>query len=373
MSITDVRPQVATQRSGPGTPLAASLTADNLLGFPADASPDYGAEARELIEGARVLVTGAGGSIGSELVHQLRALHAAAVICVDRDEYGLYRLELDQTGQALLADDALVLADVTSRTQMDRVFAVHRPGLVFHAAAVKHLPLAERSPAEAIRVNVGGTATVATLCAEHRVHRLVNVSTDKAADPVSVLGQTKRLAEIAALGSGSTVAASVRFGNVFNSRGSFIETLTHQITRDLPVTLTDRRMYRYFMTIPQAAGLVIEAAVLADGRSTYILDMGDPYRVETIVRTYAGLVRPDTDPDIAYAGVRPGEKLAEVLGGRAETPRPTAHPRISAVRVLEASGATAGEIAALLTAAENGEPPELLRKQLAGLTMTEVS
>lgn len=203
-----------------GHPLAASLAASNLLGPPAGADPAYGPEARDLIEGARVLVTGAGGSIGSEQVRQLRALHAATVVCVDRAEYGLYRLELHATGRALLDGAALVLADVTSRPQLDRVFAEHRRQLVFHAAAVKHLPLLERFPAEAIRVNVGGTATVARLCAEHRVWRLVNVSTDKAADPASVLGWTKRLAEVAALGGGgNTRVASVRFGTSLTPAG----------------------------------------------------------------------------------------------------------------------------------------------------------
>ncbi len=359
-------PPPATVRSHPGTQLAASLTAPNLLGASADAKPAYGRPARDLIGGARVLVTGAGGSIGSELVRQIRAMHPAAVTAVDRDEYGLYRLELAATGQALLADPALVLADVTSRPDMDRVFAEHCPEVVFHAAAVKHVPLLERFPAEAIRVNVGGTATVAALCAGYSA-RLVNVSTDKAADPANVLGMTKRLAEVAALGAG-TGACSVRFGNVFNSRGSFIETLTWQITGGLPVTLTDARMYRYFMTIPQAAGLVIEAAVMADGESTFVLDMGSPYRVETIVRRYAGLIRPDTDPGIVYTGARQGEKMTEVLGGRGEVPRPTAHPRITAVRVREdGTAATLAEIVALIAAAADGEPPELLRKQLAAL------
>ncbi len=176
---------LATILAAAGHPLATILAASNLLGPPAGADPAYGPEARDLIEGARVLVTGAGGSIGSELVRQLRALHAATVVCVDRAEYGLYRLELDATGRALLDGAALVLADVTSRPQLDRVFAEHRRQLVFHAAAVKHLPLLERFPAEAIRVNVGGTATVARLCAEHRVWRLVNISTNKAADPAS--------------------------------------------------------------------------------------------------------------------------------------------------------------------------------------------
>jgi FlaA1/EpsC-like NDP-sugar epimerase len=357
-----------------GMPLAAGLSASNLLGPTADADPIYGPEARDLVEGATVLVTGAGGSIGSELVRQLRALYPARVICVDRDEYALYRLELELTGRALMSDDSLVLADVTSRQQMETVFAEHRPQLVFHAAALKHLPLLERFPAAGILVNIGGTAVITAMCAQHQVERLVNISTDKAADPVSVLGQTKRLAEIVALsGGGTALAASVRFGNVFNSRGSFVETLTHQLRSGFPVTVTDAGMYRYFMTIPQAAGLVIEAAALADSRSTFVLDMGSPYRMENLVRAYAAYVLGDNVPaPVTYTGARPGEKLAEVLCSRDEVSRPTRHPKITAVRVAENGDAPGpAETAELLAAAADGESVELLRKWLAGLSGME--
>jgi FlaA1/EpsC-like NDP-sugar epimerase len=290
------------------------------------------------------------------------------VICVDRDEYGLYRLQLELTGQALLTGPEMVLADVADRHQMDRVMAAHRPALVFHAAACKHLPLMERSPAQAIITNIEGTASVTAAAARHRAARLVNVSTDKAADPVCVLGQTKRLAEDMVLQhAGQRMrAASVRFGNVYGSRGSFIETLDYQIGHDLPVTVTDPEMTRYFMTIPQAAGLVIYAALLADGESAFLLDMGDPYLITDLVKSYAHAAGYDV-PAIVVTGMRAGEKLDEQLVGSGEVPRQTSHPRIYAVSAPW-TGFPAARIAKLVDAARAGDSPEELRAELAELT-----
>jgi len=289
--------------------------------------------AQMLVEGSTVMVTGAGGSIGSELVRQMHRLGAAQVICVDRDEYALYRLELGLTGQAMLTDDSMILADVASRPQMEAVFAACQPQLVFHAAACKQLPLLERAPAQAILTNVQGTMNVATLCAQYGTRHFVNISTDKAARPLSVLGMTKRLAEITSahrdLGA-VTVAASVRFGNVFASRGSFIETVAHQVAAGLPVTVTDTEMSRFFMTIPQAVSLVIEAAVMADNSSIFTLDMGESHNIVNIVRRYA-LLAGIADLQIVSTGRRPGEKLTEELTGPGETTHPTAHPAITAV------------------------------------------
>jgi FlaA1/EpsC-like NDP-sugar epimerase len=202
---------------------------------------------------------------------------------------------------------------------------------------------------------------------------MVNVSTDKAADPTSVLGQTKRVAEMAAMqaGGGTTLVASVRFGNVFGSRGSLPETFAHQIKAGVPVTITDPGMRRYFMTtIPQAASLVIEAAVLADGRSTFVLDMGTDYTVELLVRRYAEVVNPHDPLQIVYTGARPGEKIAEVLANTREVSRSTTHPVITAVRV--AGTVPPDDIAALVAAVEDGEPADALRKRLADLTTTTV-
>jgi len=336
-----------------------------------DAEPIYGHEAQSLIRGQPVLITGAGGSIGSELVRQMTLLGASSVVCVDRDEYGLYRLQLELTGRALLTSPAMVLADVADRHQMDRVMAEHRPMLVFHAAACKHLPLMERAPAQAIITNVEGTANVTAAAARSGVSRLVNISTDKAADPSCVLGQTKRLAEDMTRRHGGPWmrVASVRFGNVYGSRGSFIETLAWQLGHDLPVTITDPGMVRYFMTIPQAAGLVIQAAVLADSISTFLLDMGQPYLLTDLVGRYAKAAGRGAPP-ITVTGRRPGEKTAERLTGYRELPRPTSHPQILAVRAQD--GATAAGIRNLVASARAGGSPDELRAVLADLAGSPV-
>jgi FlaA1/EpsC-like NDP-sugar epimerase len=334
--------------------------------FGLEGAPVYGAEAREVIAGRNVLITGAGGSIGSELVRQARELGAAKVVCVDRDEYALYRLQLDGTGQALLTDDTVVLADVASRAQLAAVFRRHRPDVVFHAAACKHLPLLERYPAVAVTTNVAGTMNVASLAAEFGVRRLVNISTDKAANPTSVLGLTKRLAEIVTvqLATGAQ-PASVRFGNVFASRGSFVETLAYQVSRGLPVTITDPAMSRYFMTIPRAAGLVIEAAFLADGLSTFVLEMGQPRVIVDLVTRYAaGCGYPV--PTIRFTGRRAGEKLGEELVADGETPRPTLHPAITAV---DAVTVPLDGIVALCGAAAASASPGVIRKMLGHLAL----
>jgi FlaA1/EpsC-like NDP-sugar epimerase len=357
-------------------PHAVGPNADAILGR--DLPPVYSPQARTLVQGSTVLVTGAGGSIGGELVRQLTGLRAGRVLCVDRDEYALYRLQLGLTGRAMLTDEAMILADVASGPQMAAVFAEHRPDLVFHAAACKHLPLLERAPAQAIVTNVHGTMTVAATAARFGATRFVNISTDKAANPVSVLGMTKRVAEIAtarrARGA-ATLAASVRFGNVFASRGSFIETLAHQISARLPVTITDPDMARYFMTIPQAAGLVIEAAVMADNESIFTLDMGEAHSILEIARRYARLAGV-ADPEIICTGRRPGEKLGEELTGTGEVQYPTAHPQITAV-AMEAGGHPDDlAIHSLVRAAFSGAPASQLRSalaDLAGARILEVS
>jgi FlaA1/EpsC-like NDP-sugar epimerase len=343
------------------------LTASAILGR--DMPPVSTPGARLLVGNATVLVTGAGGSIGSELARQLLCLGAARVVCVDRDEYALYRLQLSLKGQALLTDDTVILADVASRPQMEAVFAQFKPSLVFHAAACKHLPLLERAPAQAIITNVLGTMNVAALAAEYGVGHLVNISTDKAARPVSVLGMTKRVAEVAAaqcVEGAATVAASVRFGNVFASRGSFIETLAHQVARRLPVTITDPDMARYFMTIPQAVGLLIEAAVIADGKSIFTLDMGDPQSIVSIARRYALLVGV-TEPEIVCTGRRPGEKIDEDLTGPGEVRYPTAHTAVSAIPLEPDSRQHLVAIAQLIQAAQAGIADGRLRSRLAEL------
>ena len=314
--------------------LTGDVCVADLLGH--DPEPVYGARARRTIKDSTVLVTGAGGSIGSEIGRQLRCLGAGNIIYVDNNEYNLYLLERELRGTAALVDDTLVLADVQNLTALRDVFETHRPQLVFHAAAVKHLPLLERSPAMAILTNVLGTYNVATASLAYGADRFVNVSTDKAANPTSVLGMTKRLAEIVSkqiAGHGLRVA-SVRFGNVFNSRGSFVETFAWQISNGHPVTITDPDMTRYFMTIPQAAGLVIEAATMAGDGDTFILDMGESCNIVSLVNRYVDLSGADR-PRILYTGRRQGEKLDEHLFDHSEQAQATQHPAISRVSVSD--------------------------------------
>lgn len=313
--------------------VSSSVSAEDLLARPAQ--PVYGLEARALIEGKIVLVTGAGGSIGSELVRQCRRLGAAKVYCVDNDEYALYMLELRTTGQALLDGDHLILADVRDEALMRQVMEEKQPDIVFHAAACKHLPLLEKSPESAVKTNVFGTRSVVRAAVNAEVGHVVNISTDKAANPTSMLGWSKRLAEHVTKDfayATSTKLANVRFGNVLGSRGSFLETLSHTVNAGKPVAITDPDVTRYFMTIPEAAGLVIEAARLANGGSTFVLDMGEPVRILDIVKKFARLSGTD-DPEIVITGLRPGEKLHEELFDSREKYEPTAHPLINSAHV----------------------------------------
>ena len=341
-----------------------SIPAEDLLAR--DTAPVYGIEAQALIRNKVVLVTGAGGSIGSELVRQSTRLGARAVYCLDNDEFALYNLELDLAGKALLTDDHIRLADVRDEALIERIMLEISPDVVFHAAAHKHLPLLERAPEAAVKTNVFGTRSVMRAAVKARVGHVVNISTDKAASPTSVLGWSKRLAEHVTKGyahtSPYTKLANVRFGNVLGSRGSFFPTLSRLMYEGKSVTITDRDATRYFMTIPEAAGLVIEAACLANGGSTFVLDMGKPVRIEDLVNKYARLAGVPM-PEIVYTGLRPGEKVHEVLFDDKETRRPTAHPRIMTVTVDDVSVAqTLDELKSLVDCAAS---PEEIKRVLA--------
>ena len=286
--------------------------------------------AAELIRGRRVLVTGAGGSIGSELCRQLAAFEPSALLMLDRDETALQQVQVAVTGHGLLDTPDVILADIRDAETLAELMRDRRPEVVFHAAALKHLPMLEQYPGEAWKTNVVGTANVLQAAADAGVATLVNVSTDKAADPTSVLGLTKRLAERLTAWSAAETGrdfVSVRFGNVLGSRGSMVPLFAELIRSGRPVTVTHPDATRYFMSIPDACGLVIQAAAIADPGEVLVLDMGDPVRILDIARRMIELT--GSDSDIVFSGLRSGEKLHEDLLGHGETERRPVHPKIS--------------------------------------------
>lgn len=315
------------------------------------------AATRAVVAGRRVLVTGAGGSIGSELCRQIRRYAPAALYMLDHDESNLHRLQLEISGEALLDTDEILVADIRDEARLHQIFTSLRPQVVFHAAAHKHLPLLERHPCEGVKSNVLGTAHVAAAAAAHGCERLVLISTDKAAAPSSVLGATKRLAEsVVRSHAGETMAtASVRFGNVLGSRGSLLHTLAYQVAAKEPVTITDPDADRFFMTVEEAVGLVLEAAAMAEAGETFVLDMGEPVRIRRLVEAYIAHVGA-TGVEVRYTGLRPGEKLSETLFSASEHEIPTSHPRISATQGgLEPDDLAEG-LERLYAAAASNEP-----------------
>jgi len=296
------------------------ISAEQLLERqPAPVDDATGSAVHEEIHGRTVLVTGAGGSIGRELSLQLLAFGPARLILVSRGENALFHAEraLASASDGKCQIEGYVL-DVRSEEALQRLFARHRPELVFHAAAHKHVPLMERHPAEAVLNNVCGMRAVAHAAHGHGAEAFVFISTDKAVHPTSIMGATKRLGElyVRAMSEQSTTRfVSVRFGNVLGSNGSVLPIFIEQVQRGGPVTVTHSDMTRYFMSIPEACRLVLRAAALGAGGELFVLDMGLPTRIVDLaarVIERAGL-RPGEDVPIVFSGTRPGEKLAEVL------------------------------------------------------------
>jgi FlaA1/EpsC-like NDP-sugar epimerase len=284
----------------------------DLLGrHPADIDPEAVAQ---YITGRRVLVTGAGGSIGSELCRQLSRFEPARLFMLDRDESGLHSTQLSIEGRAMLDDDTLILADIRDPARVDEVFARCKPEVVFHAAALKHLPLLEMHPDEGWKTNVCGTLNLLNSARAHGTTRFVNVSTDKAASPTSVLGWTKRITErltAHASEQGPTECVSVRFGNVLGSNGSVLRAFEAQAEHGLPITVTHPDITRYFMTITEASRLVIYAGAIGDPGEVLILDMGEPVRILDVAQRFAD--QHDPPLEIVFTGLRPSEKLHEDL------------------------------------------------------------
>ncbi|MGH9115625.1 MAG: polysaccharide biosynthesis protein [Acidimicrobiales bacterium] len=286
------------------------------------------------LTGRRVLVTGAGGSIGSELCRQIHRYGPASLVMLDRDESAIHQVQLSIEGRALLDDRALALCDIRDAEALADVFDEHRPEVVFHAAALKHLPLLEMWPAEAVKSNVRGTENVLAAARAFGVTRFVNISTDKAVNPTSVLGYSKRIGECLTAGASRHAEGaylSVRFGNVLGSRGSVLTTFGAQIAAGGPLTVTDPEVSRYFMTVEEAVELVIQAGAVGRGGEVLVLDMGEPVRIaEVAARMVAAAGRPI---EVVYTGLRPVEKLREELFGDGEVDERPVHPLISHVAV----------------------------------------
>lgn len=286
------------------------------------------------LTGRRILITGAGGSIGAELCRQVHQLGPSALIMLDRDESALHAVQMEVYGRAPMDGEDVVLADIRDAQTLGAIMEGYRPDVVFHAAALKHLPVLERFPGEAVKTNVWGTRNVLTAARAAGVQRFVNISTDKAANPVSVLGYSKRVAE------GLTAACdreadgtylSVRFGNVLGSRGSVLTSFVQQIAQGRAVTVTHPDATRYFMTIEEAVGLVIQATAIGAGGEVLVLDMGDPVSIHAVARRLIALSHASVG--IEFIGLRHGEKVHEELFGQGEVDTRPAHPSVSHVPV----------------------------------------
>jgi FlaA1/EpsC-like NDP-sugar epimerase len=298
-------------------------------------------EVQKLISGKRVLVTGAGGSIGSEICRQVLRFGPAELILLGRGENRIYAI-YHELAQA--ASDAGVIlhqeiGDITHLRGMNNLFERHHPEIVFHAAAHKHVPLMELHPCEAVKNNVLGTKVIATLANEYYSSHFIMVSSDKAVNPTSIMGATKQLAErvVYDLAQNSTTKfATVRFGNVLGSAGSVIPRFQQQIRDGGPITITDERMTRYFMSIPEASQLVVQSASMCEGGEIYVLDMGKPVKIVQLAEdlvTLSGL--PKGSIEIEFTGIRPGEKLYEELYFDDEATLPTSHEKVRAAYARE--------------------------------------
>ena len=286
------------------------------------------------LTGKRVLVTGAGGSIGSELCRQIHRFAPESLVMLDRDESALQAVQISIEGRGLLDSRDLVVCCIRDSDRLRQVFEEHRPEVVFHAAALKHLPLLEMHAEEGWKTNVWGTQNLLELAGEFGVDRFVNISTDKAADASSVLGQTKRIAEQLTSHAGqehSGTYLSVRFGNVLGSRGSVLPLFREQIAQGGPITVTHPEVTRFFMTIPEACELVIQAGALSHDGEVLVLDMGEPVKIADLARRL--IAECDRQVEIVYTGLRPGEKMHEVLFSPTELPSASEHPMIQRVEV----------------------------------------
>ena len=302
---------------------------------------------RENFHDKVVMVTGAAGSIGSELCRQLAGFGVRQLVLFDNGETPMHELRLNLEEECPALNFTPVIGDVRQKERLDFVFRKYHPQVVFHAAAYKHVPLMEENPCEAVLVNVDGTRNVADKCIEYDAEKMVMISTDKAVNPTNVMGCSKRLAEIYVQSLGTALAdgrmqgktrfVTTRFGNVLGSHGSVIPRFREQIAKGGPVTVTHPDITRFFMTIPEACRLVMEAATMSQGNEIFIFDMGKSVKIDTLARRMIELagLKPDEDIKIVYSGLRPGEKLYEEVLADTENTLPTSHKRIRIAKVRE--------------------------------------
>jgi FlaA1/EpsC-like NDP-sugar epimerase len=307
------------------------ISEEDLLGRRPVSTSDL--DIAKLIRGKRVLITGAGGSIGSEIARQVHRYSPLSMTLIDRDETALLNLQLSIDGSGLFNNKGLVLGDIRDLDRMFEIFQDARPDIVFHAAALKHLTTLQRFPKEAMKTNILGTRNVLKASEKFQVNTFVNISSDKAADPSSILGLSKLISErmTASIQRNSTKFISVRFGNVIGSNGSFIHTFRFQIRHGGPVTVTHPDVTRYFMTVTEAVHLVLQSAIIGKQGETLILDMGEPVSIDSIARHMIGIS--GRKVELKYTGLREGEKLHEVLISSGENVEIRNHPFIMHTRV----------------------------------------
>lgn len=325
------------------------------------------------VSGKIVVVTGAGGSIGSELARQVARFGPRSLLLVERAEGALFEIDRELIAKHPNLHIVPVIADVADRERIEGVFREHRPDVVFHAAAHKHVPMMEKNPGEAIKNNVVGTRNVAEAAGRHACRAFVLISTDKAVRPTSMMGASKRIAELVVQGLDQrfpdTRFVAVRFGNVLGSAGSVIPIFREQILKGGPITVTHPDMVRFFMTIPEAAQLVMQAGALGEGGEIFVLDMGEPVKIVDLAKDMIRLsgLRPFDDVDIVFSGVRPGEKLYEELGNSGEEVKKTRHPKIFIGRIVGLDAATLEPALDALLVAAIANDAAALRQGLAAL------
>lgn len=292
------------------------------------------------LEGQIILVTGAAGSIGAGLVRQLAEYRPKLLVLLDQAESPLYEVQIEMASSHPDCPVEIVMGDIRNRDRMERLFAAFQPKWVFHAAAYKHVPMMEDNPSEAVLTNIRGTKNLVDLANTYQVYKFVMISTDKAVNPTNVMGASKRIAEIIAQhasATGSTQFITTRFGNVLGSNGSVIPLFKRQIEQGGPITVTDERVTRYFMTIPEACQLVLEAGVMGNGGEIFVFDMGESVKIIDLAKNMIRLsgLELGKDIEIKFTGLRPGEKLYEELLNESENTLPTHHPKILKAKVRE--------------------------------------